>query len=169
MKKLLSKYSNMSDEEREGLEDLYILDSIQNALADTNIYINFKSLESLVDIIKELLGYANISLYELINRILNVIDAPDKSVDDIEELEIEDLIELLTEKEDDFDCSYMNFEIIREFEYKDFKCSLSTSGEKYVIIYEKDDNAHVMIFNNYEDMLCSLIDYNILREKQNIE
>lgn len=169
MRNILDKYSNMSDEERESLEDLYILDLIQNAMADTNIYINFKSIESLVGIVKDLLEYANISLYELINRIFKILDVPDKSVDDIEELEFEELIDLLSEKDDDFDCPYMNYEVIREFEYNDFKCSLTTNGDKYVIIYEKDGKAHLMIFSKYEDMLCSLIDYNMLREQVDVE
>lgn len=169
MKNILKKYYKLSDEEREDLENFYILDSILNTMADTTIYINPKSLETLVDIVKELLVYANIPLEDLIDRIFKIIDAPDKSIDDIEKIEIDELIELLTEKDDDFDCIYMDWEVIKEFEYNDFKCSLTTNGDKYVIIYEKDDNAHVMIFNNYEDLLCSLIDYNILREQLNVE
>lgn len=168
MKNILKKYYKLSDEEREKLEDFYIVDSILNTMADTTIYINPKSLETLVDIVKELLVYANIPLGELIDRIFKIIDAPDKSIDDIEELELEELIELLKEDENDFDDSYIEVEIIKEFEYKGYKCSLSKSGDKYVIIYEKDDKADVMIFNDYEDMLCSLIDYNMLREEHDI-
>ena len=159
----------MSDEEREDLEGLYIMDLVQDTMAETSIYINCKSIETLVNIIKELLEYANIPIKELINRIFKIIDAPDKSVDDIEILEIDDLIELLTEKDDDFDCIYMDWDVIREFDYEDYKCSLSTNGDKYVIIYKQDDKANVLIFNNYEDMLCSLIDYSILREQLNVE
>ena len=169
MRNILKKYSNMSDEEREDLEGLYIMDLVQDTMAETSIYINCKSIETLVNIIKELLEYANIPIKELINRIFKIIDAPDKSVDDIEILEIDDLIELLTEKDDDFDCIYMDWDVIREFDYEDYKCSLSTNGDKYVIIYKQDDKANVLIFNNYEDMLCSLIDYSILREQLNVE
>lgn len=169
MKNILKEYYKLNDDEREKLEDFYIVDSILNAMADTTIYINPKSLETLVDIVKELLVYANIPLGELIDRIFKIIDAPDKSIDDIEKLELDELIELITEKDDDFDCIYMDWEVVREFEYNDLKCSLTTNGDKYVIIYEKDNNAHVMIFNNYEDLLCSLIDYNMLREQLDVE
>ncbi len=107
MKNLLKKYFEMTNEEKEKLEDLYILDSIQNAMADSEIYVDFKSLESLVDIVKELLVYANISLYDLIDRLLNIIEAPDKSIKDIKELDLIELIELLTENDSDFDYSYL--------------------------------------------------------------
>lgn len=169
MKNLLKKYFEMTNEEKEKLEDLYILDSIQNAMADSEIYVDFKSLESLVDIVKELLVYANISLYDLIDRLLNIIEAPDKSIKDIKELDLIELIELLTENDSDFDYSYLDAELIKEFQFEDFKCSLSKSGKRYVIIYEKQSNVHVIIFNDFEDMLCSLVEYNISKEEQNIE
>lgn len=171
MKNLIKKYFEMDDNERENIERLYIIDTIENELIDIHdeLDISDEDEEILIKLVEDLLTFANISLYDLVDRILTLVEAPDMSAKDINILGTDELIELLSENENDFNNPCSDSELLKEFDYKNSKCSFSKNGNLYVIICEKDDEAHIMLYKDFDDILRDVVEYNLLKGPDTIE
>ena len=171
MKGLMKKYFEMNDSEKENIERLYIIDTIENELIDIHdeLELSVEDEEIVIKLVDDLLAFANISLYDLVDRILNVLEAPDMEARELEIMGTDELIEFLTERENDFNSPEVETELLDEFEYKDSKCTFSRGNGFYIIVCDKDEDAHVMVYKNFDDILRDVIEYNILKGPETVE
>lgn len=171
MKNLMKKYFEMDDSERENIERLYIIDTIENELIDIHdeLELSVEDEEIVIKLVEDLLAFANISLYDLVDRILNVLEAPDMEARELDIMGTTELIELLTEEENDFNAPEHEMELLDEFEHKGSNCTFSRGNGFYIIICDKDEDAHVMVYKNFDDILRDVIEYNVLKGPETIE
>ena len=80
--------------------------------------------------------------------------------------ETEELIKLITKHEGDF--KETEYEIIKEFSCGLYYCVFIKQGEKFVLVFEKDNISHVEIFNSFEEILCYVIKNKLLSEGESI-
>lgn len=165
MKNLMKKYYEMDDEVKDDLELLYtyqVLLSIFGEYKDVKIK-TIGELEKLMQIIQKCMFTTNFSADCIITNILEILNCQDTTINDLEDLEIEDLLEVLftdDEYEDnDEDCqdeeisnNEENQEIIAEFTYKDYYCIFCQNRDKYLIILNKDEDTDVVVLNSIDEV-----------------
>ena len=170
MKTVFKKYYEMSEDTKDILGELYILNELENLLPEfTNIEItSIKDEEIILKVAIECWYYSNIEGGEIIYRILKLIDNGFISIQKLEKTDIENIIDLITENENDFN-QISNNNIMSEFYYKNFKCAFFRNGSRVVLTFEKNNNVDVCIFNSLEEMLCELIDIRLNSKEFAIE
>lgn len=167
MRRLLKKYYKMNDSEKSDIRKLCILHELEEQLANyKDIGLDVADEEILFEETKAILPYSNIKDSEIISRLLELLKCKDITIDDIIGTETEELIKLITKHEGDF--KETEYEIIKEFSCGLYYCVFIKQGEKFVLVFEKDNISHVEIFNSFEEILCYVIKNKLLSEGESI-
>ena len=154
MRNILKKYYKMNNDERSELKDLLLIHEIENKLEEyEELELSIADEETIFKIVKTVSEISNIKDTEIITRILDILVCRDITIQDITDITDNELIELITNDENDFESE--QYKILREFIYNGFYCVLVRDNEKYILIYDKNDISHVEIFETFEDMLSS--------------
>lgn len=169
MKELLKKYYEMNDEEKEELEDLYLLHELQMQVSEhEDLELTLSDEEIIFEAARFCLLYSNINGSEIISRLLDLLECRDVTIEDIDNCEIDDLIELLDRSLGDFKDFNTKDKIITDFNYKGYYCILMTNGDRYLIVYEKDNETNVAVYNNIEEIIAYVIKNRIQNEEKDI-
>lgn len=169
MKELLKKYYKMNDEEKEELEDLYLLHELQMQISEhEDLDLTLSDEEIIFEATRFCLLYSNISGSEIISRLLDLLECRDVTIEDIDNCEIDDLIELLDRNVGDFKDFKPKDEIITEFRYEGYYCVLMTNADRYIIVYDKDNKTNVAVYNNLEEIIAYVIKNRLLNEEKDI-
>ena len=132
-----------------------------------NAFKGCRKLEEVIfEEIKNILPYSNIKHSEIISRLLELLRCRDITIDDIAGTPTEELIQLITEDTGDFKDT--KYEIIKEFSCGLYYCVFIRQGEKFILIFEKDNISHVEIFNSFESILRYVIKNILLSEGESI-
>lgn len=171
MRNIFKKYFKMSDNTKENLGELYMLHELECLLEEYED-INISSIadeETILKVAIECWYYSNIDGGEIIKRILDILNCRDITIEDLDNIEIDELIELITEDETDFKKELKKTVILSEFIYKDLKCAFFRDGSRLILTFEKNNNVEVCIFNTFEEILCFIIDNKLDLRKIPIE
>lgn len=171
MRNIFKKYYEMSNDTKEMLAELYMLHELENLIPEyENLDISsMKDEETIVKTAIECWYYSNLDGGEIIRRILDILDCRDISVDDLTQIDIEYLIELITEDNTDFKEDPNKNIILSEFVYKNYKCAFFRDGTRLILTFEKNNHVEVCIFNTFEEILCFVIDNKLDLKKIPIE
>ena len=94
---IFEKYNRLTDEEKEDLEDLYIVHQLLKQIDKfKNLKLTNLELNILFKQIKKCLELSNISCKELSNRLLEMLNGVDITICEVDDLEIDELIDLLS-------------------------------------------------------------------------
>jgi len=151
---ILEKYNRLNDKEKEELVDLYIIHQIYKQLEESED-MNPTKLELIIlyKKIKECLNVSNIKVEEIIKRILEILKCVDKTICDIEDLELEELIDLLSNKNSDFKDIESKKDILFAIKTAKFYCLLIRYDKQFLLVCEKDDGTEYQRrFRSLEDL-----------------
>lgn len=169
MKELLKKYYKMTDEEKVELEDLFLLHQLQKILeGNQDLNLDFAEEEVIFNAARDCLEYTNINCKEIVTRMLEIVDNPNMSVFDIEDLGIEELVRLISDNKKDYEDMKDETDVIAAFVYGRFYCVLIKNNEKYMLVYEKDDGTQYMDKGTIEDFIKYIIKNRLLDKGDSI-
>ena len=88
-----------------------------------------------------------------IKRIVEILKCVDKTIYDIEDLELDELIDLLSNKDSDFKNIEPTKDILFAKKTAKFYCLLIRYNEQYLLVCEKDDGTeYKRIFRSLDDL-----------------
>lgn len=133
MRNMLKKYYKMNNDERSELKDLLLIHEIENKLEEyEDLELSIADEETIFEKVKTVSEISNIKDTEIITRILDILVCRDITIQDIIDITDNELIELITNDENDFENE--QYKILREFIYNGFYCVLVKDNEKYILI-----------------------------------
>ncbi len=123
---IFEKYNRLTDEEKEDLEDLYIVHQLYKQLEKNNI-VDLTKLEYkiLFNKAKECFKFSNIDVREIIKRMLEILKCVDKTISDIDDPEMD-----LSEEEKKFQKSLDGTNVSRE-EYNEVLNKVQRISENF--------------------------------------
>ena len=137
---IFEKYNRLTDEEKEDLEDLYIVHQLLKQIDKfKNLKLTNLELNILFKQIKKCLELSNISCKELSNRLLEMLNGVDITIYEVDDLEIDELIDLLSNKENDFKNIDKKKDILFAITTNKFYSLLLKYEGQYILICEKDN------------------------------
>lgn len=154
MRNIIKKYYKLDDETKDMLEALYMFNELETTaedFEDVGIY-NIRDKEIFLDIAMNCTYLTNLGPDKIVKRLLEILSCRDITLDNINELDTDELIELM-EIEDEDDTIKEDLEIVNQFIYNGFFCLLLKDNNKYILITEKNNNSKVITFNNIEQLL----------------
>lgn len=140
MKKIFEIYNKLTDEEKNNLEDLYIIHELYKQIKDKK-GLNLNELEQkiLYENIKKCFEVSNISCKEIISRLVEMLNCVDITICDVNDLEIDELVELLSKERSDFKDMAHKKDILFAITTNKFYCLLLKYDSQYMLICEKDN------------------------------
>lgn len=170
MKELLKNYYKMNNDEKEKLENLFILHKLQKALENNKrIELTISEEESIFETIKDCMKFSNINCEEIITRLLKILECGNITVYQIEELGRNELIELLEKSGKDLKTNDLEPDIVTAFLFSNFYCVLMKEKDKYVLIYEKDDGTqYVDKFKDLHSLLSYIVKCKLKEKGENV-
>lgn len=167
MKKILKKYYEMSDNEKANIRDLCILHELEEQLVNyEDLGLDIADEEIIFEQTKALLACSHIKHSEIISRLLELLRCNHISIDDIIGTSTEELLELITKENKDL--KNTEYEILKEFSCGLYYCVFVKQGKKFILFFEKNNNSHVEMFNNFEEILRYVIKNILLSEGESI-
>lgn len=167
MKNLLRKYFDMSEKEKEGIENLYIFNELISIIGEYE-FLKIKNqgdFDMLMMLIQRCMLHTDFCVDAIITNILEVLNGQDISINDLYDLEKEELIEVLF-SEDNYDVNIEDNELIcddgiqlvGEFKYLELTGIIIKVNEKLVVIFIKDDNYKVLILDGEDDLVPGVLE-----------
>lgn len=162
---IFEKYNRLTDEEKEDLEDLYIVHQLYKQLEKFN-EVDLTKLEYkiLFNKAKECFEFSNIDVREIIKRMLEILKCVDKTVSDIDDLELEELVDLISNKDSDFKNLEPKKDILFAITTSRFYCLLLKYEGQYMIVCEKNDGTQYQRRFRSKDDLGFYISRKFLQE-----
>lgn len=162
---IFEKYNRLTDEEKEDLEDLYIVHQLYKQLEKNNI-VDLTKLEYkiLFNKAKECFEFSNIDVREIIKRMLEILKCVDKTVSDIDDLELEELVDLISNKDSDFKNLEPKKDILFAITTARFYCLLLKYEGQYMLVCEKNDGTQYQRRFRSKDDLGFYISRKFLQE-----
>ena len=162
---IFEKYNRLTDEEKEDLEDLYIVHQLYKQLEKNNI-VDLTKLEYkiLFNKAKECFKFSNIDVREIIKRMLEILKCVDKTINDIDDLELEELVDLISNKDSDFKDIEPKKDILFAITTAKFYCLLLKYEGQYMLICEKDNGTQYQRRFRSKDDLGFYISRKFLQE-----
>lgn len=151
---IFEKYNRLTDEEKEDLEDLYIVHQLYKQLEKNNI-VDLTKLEYkiLFNKAKECFKFSNIDVREIIKRMLEILKCVDKTISDIDDLELEELVDLISNNDSDFKDIEPKKDILFAITTAKFYCLLLKYEGQYMLVCEKNDGTQYQRrFRSKEDL-----------------
>lgn len=132
---IFEKYNRLTDEEKADIEDLYIVHQLYKQLENSNEF-DLTKLEYkiLFNKAKECFEFSNIDVREIIKRMLEILKCVDKTVSDIDDLELEELVDLISNKDSDFKNLEPKKDILFAITTARFYCLLLKYEGQYMIM-----------------------------------
>ena len=132
---IFEKYNRLTDEEKADIEDLYIVHQLYKQLENSNEF-DLTKLEYkiLFNKAKECFEFSNIDVIEIIKRMLEILKCVDKTVSDIDDLELEELVDLISNKDSDFKNLEPKKDILFAITTARFYCLLLKYEGQYMIM-----------------------------------
>ena len=162
---IFEKYNRLTDEEKEDLEDLYIVHQLYKQLEKNNI-VDLTKLEYkiLFNKAKECFKFSNIDVREIIRRMLEILKCVDKTISDIDDLELEELVDLISNKDTDFKNLEPKKDILFAITTARFYCLLLKYEGQYMLVCEKNDGTQYQRRFRSKDDLGFYISRKFLQE-----
>ena len=151
---IFEKYNRLTDEEKADLEDLYIVHQLYKQLEKFN-EVDLTKLEYkiLFNKAKECFKFSNIDVREIIRRMLEILKCVDKTICDIDDLELEELVDLISNKDSDFKELEPKKDILFAITTARFYCLLLKYEGQYMLVCEKNDgNQYQRRFRSKDDL-----------------
>ena len=137
---IFEKYNRLTDEEKENLEDLYIVHQLFKQLENFHkLDLNLLEKKILFKKAKECFCVSNIDIKEIIKRLFEILECVDKTICDIDDLDLEELIDLISNKDTDFKKIEPKKDILFAITTTKFYCLLLKYEGQYMLICEKDN------------------------------
>lgn len=170
MKELLRKYYKMNNEEKEELENLFILHKLQKALENNKeIEFTISEEEIIFEVARDCMKFSNISCQEIITRLLKILECGNITAYQIEDLGTNELIELLEKSGKNFKTNNLELDIVTAFLFSNFYCVLMKEKGKYMLIYEKDDGTQYLDkFSDLHELLSYIIKCKLKEKGENV-
>ncbi len=151
---IFEKYNKLTDEEKDNLEDLYIVHQLVKQLENYDeLDLNGLEMKILFNRTKECLNISNINVNEIIKRLFEILECVDKTIYDIDDIEIEELVDLISNKNSDFKDIEPKKDIIFAITTTKFYCLLLKYEGQYVLVCEKDNGTQYQRrFRSREDL-----------------
>lgn len=162
---IFEKYNRLTDEEKKDLEDLYIVHQLYKQLEKNNI-VDLTKLEYkiLFNKAKECFEFSNIDVREIIKRMLEILKCVDKTISDIDDLELEELVDLISNKDSDFKNLEPKKDILFAITTARFYCLLLKYEGQYMLVCEKNDGTQYQRRFRSKDDLGFYISRKFLQE-----
>ena len=162
---IFEKYNRLTDEEKADLEDLYIVHQLYKQLEKFN-EVDLTKLEYkiLFNKAKECFKFSNIDVREIIRRMLEILKCVDKTICDIDDLELEELVDLISNKDSDFKELEPKKDILFAITTARFYCLLLKYEGQYMIVCEKNDGTQYQRRFRSKDDLGFYISRKFLQE-----
>ena len=162
---IFEKYNRLTDAEKEDLEDLYIVHQLYKQLEKNNI-VDLTKLEYkiLFNKAKECFEFSNIDVREIIKRMLEILKCVDKTISDIDDLELEELVDLISNKDSDFKNLEPKKDILFAITTARFYCLLIKYEGQYMLVCEKNDGTQYQRRFRSKDDLGFYISRKFLQE-----
>lgn len=151
---IFEKYNKLTDEERKDIEDLYIVHQLYKQLENSD-EVDLTKLEYkiLFNKVKECFNVSNIDVREIIKRIIEILKCVDKTISDIDDLELEELVDLISNKDSDFKNLEPKKDILFAITTARFYCLLLKYEGQYMLVCEKNDGTQYQRrFKNKDDL-----------------
>lgn len=170
MKNLIKKYYELNNETKVDFEQLYIYHKF------TSILNNYKNIdlkdiseqEKVLKLISKCNSLVDFSLDTIINQILITLNNPDITVDDLEELDTDELLDIIFSEDTTSSETIENpdsQEIIAEFLYREYYCIFCKNKEKYILILLSEDSIDTITFKNLDAIFNDTIDKLLLEKR----
>ena len=162
---VFEKYNRLSDEQKEDIEDLYIVHQLYKQLENFDEF-DLTKLEYkiLFNKAKECFEFSNIDVREIIKRMLEILKCVDKTVSDIDDLDIEELVDLISNKDSDFKNIEPQKDILFAITTAKFYCLLLKYESQYMLVCEKNDGTQYQRRFRSKDDLGFYISRKFLQE-----
>ena len=162
---IFEKYNRLTDEEKADLEDLYIVHQLYKQLEKFN-EVDLTKLEYkiLFNKAKECFKFSNIDVREIIRRMLEILKCVDKTICDIDDLELEELVDLISNKDSDFKELEPKKDILFAITTAKFYCLLLKYEGQYMLVCEKNDGTQYQRRFRSKDDLGFYISRKFLQE-----
>lgn len=162
---IFEKYNRLTDEEKEDLGDLYIVHQLYKQLEKNNI-VDLTKLEYkiLFNKAKECFKFSNIEVRKIIKRMLEILKCVDKTISDIDDLELEELVDLISNGDSDFKNLEPKKDILFAITTAKFYCLLLKYEGQYMIVCEKNDGTQYQRRFRSKDDLGFYISRKFLQE-----
>ena len=162
---IFEKYNRLTDAEKEDLEDLYIVHQLYKQLEKNNI-VDLTKLEYKIifNKAKECFEFSNIDVREIIKRMLEILKCVDKTISDIDDLELEELVDLISNKDSDFKNLEPKKDILFAITTARFYCLLLKYEGQYMLVCEKNDGTQYQRRFRSKDDLGFYISRKFLQE-----
>lgn len=162
---IFEKYNRLTDEEKADLEDLYIVHQLYKQLEKFN-EVDLTKLEYkiLFNKAKECFKFSNIDVREIIRRMLEILKCVDKTICDIDDLELEELVDLISNKDSDFKELEPKKDILFAITIARFYCLLLKYEGQYMLVCEKNDGTQYQRRFRSKDDLGFYISRKFLQE-----
>ena len=162
---IFEKYNTLTDEEKEDLEDLYIVHQLFKQLENfRKLDLNLLEKKILFKKAKECFNVSNIDIKEIIKRLFEILECVDKTICDIDDLDLEELIDLISNKDTDFKKIEPKKDIIFAITTTKFYCLLLKYEGQYMLICEKDNGTQYQRKFKSKDDLGLYISRKFLQE-----
>lgn len=162
---IFEKYNRLTDEEKEDIEDLYIVHQLYKQLEEQKeLHPTKLELRILFEKIKECLDLSNIKVEEIIKRIVEILKCVDKTICDIDDLELEELVDLISNKDSDFKELEPKKDILFAITTARFYCLLLKYEGQYMLVCEKNDGTQYQRRFRSKDDLAFYISRKFLQE-----
>lgn len=151
---IFEKYNRLTDEEKSDLEDLYIVHQLYKQLEKFNdVDLTKLEYKILFNKVKECFNVSNIDVREIIKRMLEILKCVDKTICDIDDLELEELVDLISNKDSDFKDLEPKKDILFAITTAKFYCLLLKYEGQYMLVCEKNDGTQYQRrFRNKDDL-----------------
>lgn len=137
---IFKKYNNLTDEQKNDLEDLYIIHQLYKKLEEyKDLGLTNTDKEIVFNKVKECLKLSNINIMEIITRLFEMLECIDITIYNINDLETDEIIELLSETEKDFKTKVKKKDILFAINTNRFYCFLIRYDTQYMLVCEKED------------------------------
>lgn len=162
---IFEKYNRLTDEEKEDLEDLYIVHQLFKQLENFHkLDLNLLEKKILYKKAKECFNVSNIDIKEIIKRLFEILECVDKTICDIDDLDLEELIDLISNKDTDFKKIEPKKDILFAITTTKFYCLLLKYECQYMLICEKDNGTQYQRKFKSKDDLGFYISRKFLQE-----
>jgi len=166
MRNIIKKYYKLDEETKEMLEALYMFNELETTaedFEDVSIY-NIRDKEIFLDIAMNCTYLTDLGPDKIVRRLLEILSCRDITLEDINELDTDTLVELMEGSDDESKES--NSKIITEFIYKDLFCLLLKSNDKYILTYLQENDIRRLVFNSLEEILAIIIQRDLILSQE---
>ena len=163
LKEIFRKYYEMNSEEKDEIEDLYILHNLKKLLKNNvELELNSQEEEILFKTVKDCINYTNKSCKEIILALLNILKMNVINIFRLEDLGINDLKEILKNSNKQKEITNLGLEMITAFRLGDYYCVLFKKDKGYTLIYENDDCIQYQDdFKNLKEFIGCFVKYRL--------